>query len=567
MKREHMIGRPVRVMLAALLFLWHPDAFTQNSGFVTTNGRHLVLNARNFYVHGTNQYYFFFASTSMVDEVLQDASALGSNVVRTWAFCDGAGRDGHCFQTQPRVYDEATFRKLDYVIYKANQLDLRLILPLVNNWDQFGGMNQYVAWCGSSAGHDDFYRNACTKALYQDYVRHVLTRVNTYTGIAYKDDPTIMVWELANEPRCESDATGTTLLAWVDEMAAFVKSVDPNHLVATGEEGWYTNKGTDWRHNGFSGVDFLRNSQSASVDVASFHLYPQANGMDEAGALSWIGEHVADAHQVINKPLYAGEFGWQVPRDIVGDFATGTETWKVDWGYGASSPQRVDSPSQNGNGAIVYTPAPALPAGSSAAGERQFAGSGIDVRNVNTLTGWVLIPTTAPPTLRAVLYTKSGASWTWREGNAVPLARGSWTQVTLPVSNVYQPDQVRSVGIKLFNNGNTEYAGPVHYDFVASASTAAGQTMADRNRIYGDWYNRLNTTDIDGALFWSLVGHQDDTTLFPNFDQYAVYYPEDAGTASVMQSYSATVSTKNALPPVDQFPAVSIQAPTPGAAV
>lgn len=39
----------------------------------------------------------------------------------------------------------------------------------------------------------------------------VLTRRNTYTGIQYRDDPTIFAWELINEPRCITDASGDTL--------------------------------------------------------------------------------------------------------------------------------------------------------------------------------------------------------------------------------------------------------------------------------------------------------------------------------------------------------------------
>lgn len=39
----------------------------------------------------------------------------------------------------------------------------------------------------------------------------ILTRKNSITGIQYRDDPTIFGWELMNEPRCMTDASGDTL--------------------------------------------------------------------------------------------------------------------------------------------------------------------------------------------------------------------------------------------------------------------------------------------------------------------------------------------------------------------
>lgn len=41
-------------------------------------------------------------------------------------------------------------------------------------------------------------------------MQRVLTRMNTITKIEYKDDPTIMAWELINEPRCQVDYSGNT---------------------------------------------------------------------------------------------------------------------------------------------------------------------------------------------------------------------------------------------------------------------------------------------------------------------------------------------------------------------
>ena len=52
---------------------------------------------------------------------------------------------------------------------------------------------------------------------------------------AYKNDPTIMSWNLINEPRCDKPNCSGLVQAWIEKQAAYVKSVDPNHLVTVGE--------------------------------------------------------------------------------------------------------------------------------------------------------------------------------------------------------------------------------------------------------------------------------------------------------------------------------------------
>lgn len=43
------------------------------------------------------------------------------------------------------------------------------------------------------------------------FLQKVMTRMNTITKMAYKDDSTIMAWELMNEPRCQADYSGRTI--------------------------------------------------------------------------------------------------------------------------------------------------------------------------------------------------------------------------------------------------------------------------------------------------------------------------------------------------------------------
>ncbi|CAL9096840.1 unnamed protein product, partial [Musa acuminata var. zebrina] len=85
----------------------------------------------------------------------------------------------------------------------------------------FGGRAQNVQWARDAGvavnGEDDFYTNPVVKGYYKNHIQVfimqmiVLTRINSFTNVAYKDDPTIMAWELNNEPRCQADKSWKTV--------------------------------------------------------------------------------------------------------------------------------------------------------------------------------------------------------------------------------------------------------------------------------------------------------------------------------------------------------------------
>lgn len=64
---------------------------------------------------------------------------------------------------------------------------------------------------------------------------------------------------------------------WVREMAGYVKSIDRNHLLEIGMEGFYGESMPEKK--GFNpgyqvGTDFISNNQIPEVDFATIHLYP-----------------------------------------------------------------------------------------------------------------------------------------------------------------------------------------------------------------------------------------------------------------------------------------------------
>jgi len=287
--------------------------------FVTRAGPELRVGSAPFYYAGTNNYYLWYypfdcttANPVCVREILDDSVAMGLTVIRTWGFGDGggtAGWNGFAFQPSPGVYGDATFAHFDQVVAEAKARGLRLVIPLVNNWDDFGGMDQYVAWCGG-ATHDDFYTVQACKDLYKAYVAHFLNHVSTISGVAYKDEPAIMAWELANEPR--SGTAGVAVLdGWINEMSAYIHSIDARHLVSTGEEGFYDHRAgfSGYVYDGGPGTDFIANNAHPSIDLVTMHLYPDSWNLSNLDALDWINVHVDDARNVLGKPVMLGEYG------------------------------------------------------------------------------------------------------------------------------------------------------------------------------------------------------------------------------------------------------------------
>ncbi|CAL5055953.1 unnamed protein product [Urochloa decumbens] len=305
------------------------------AAFVRANGTRFTLGGRPFYSNGFNAYWLMYmasdpaADRSKAAAALEEAARLGATLVRTWAFGDGGYR---ALQVSPGVYNEEVFTGLDYVITEAKKRGVHLILSLVNNWEGYGGKKQYVQWAREQ-GHtlnsdDDFFTNSVTKGFYKNHVKAVLTRVNKLTGVAYKDDPTIFAWELMNEPRCQSDLSGRTLQAWIAEMAGYVKSLDPNHMLEIGLEGFYGESTPD-RQRQFNprayavGTDFISNNLIPGIDFATIHSYPDqwvpgaSNDEQVEFMRRWMASHAGDAAAALRKPLLVAEFGWSARSDGV----------------------------------------------------------------------------------------------------------------------------------------------------------------------------------------------------------------------------------------------------------
>jgi mannan endo-1,4-beta-mannosidase len=298
------------------------------SGFVTRQGASLLLNGGAWRGAGADLYYLqpsLAAAQQMNDaaslrharEALDDLVCLGMPVFRTLAFNEHtAAEDIASIQPMAGVYREEGLTALDQVIAEAKARNLRVVLYLANNWADYGGIPRYAQWAGKQ--HDDFFTDAQLQGWWKDYATMLLSRVNTYTGVAYSDEPTIIAWEIANELRCTSCVGTHTLATAVGDLATHLRSIAPNHLIGDGGEGFdddpsqYPSLSNTFPVAGSQGASFTALGGLDALDLLSAHFYPANYGLNNQGdAQVWIDRHQQIA-AAAGKVFYLGEYGFAV---------------------------------------------------------------------------------------------------------------------------------------------------------------------------------------------------------------------------------------------------------------
>lgn len=188
--------------------------------------------------------------------------------------------------TAPGVFDDGVFRSLDKAVQLAEQYGVRLVISFVDGRGYWGGPADYAAFRGKAASA--FWTDAQVKSDFKATINYLLNRTNFYTGVQYKNDKTILAWELGNE-MSSGDASST--YAWMSEMAAYVKSLDLNHLVCSGH--------------------YVREQEipaaylaDPNIDIIDAHYYGYHG---YSSLLAKLNEHVAITAG--KRPMIVGEFG------------------------------------------------------------------------------------------------------------------------------------------------------------------------------------------------------------------------------------------------------------------
>src|SRR4029077_14483530 len=107
-----------------------------------------------------------------VREVLDDLVCLSLPVARIWGFNDS--KDTSSIRRSPEEgFREEGLRGLDQAVWEAKRRGIRLVIPLVNNWGEYGGLSTRCGVGPKAFGgpyeHDDFYASPQMKQWWKDY--------------------------------------------------------------------------------------------------------------------------------------------------------------------------------------------------------------------------------------------------------------------------------------------------------------------------------------------------------------------------------------------------------------
>jgi mannan endo-1,4-beta-mannosidase len=284
--------------------------------FVQRDGTHLRLEGKSFRYSGPNLEWLGlegygphdpsgprFPSHFEIDDAFATAAEMGATVVRSQTMGDTVGCS-QCIEPEQGKFNEEGFQASDYALAIAAKNHMRVIVTLIGDCAtcEGGGIGQYLAWnhVGSAQA---FFTDRGLIAAFERHVDAVLNHRNRFTGVMYKDDPTIMAWENCN--MCGlipmlSHGNVAEVAAWSETIGEHIKQVDRRHLYLD--------------TSGIFPV-YPKIVENASTDLVAFEEYPHWNAAFSVPAglpptsVAVIEQHAA-AVTGRGKVFIVNEYGW-----------------------------------------------------------------------------------------------------------------------------------------------------------------------------------------------------------------------------------------------------------------
>jgi len=313
----------------------------EREDFIKIRGTQFIHKGAPYYYAGTNMWYGCYlgspGSTGNRPRLMRELDFLKAHGIENLRAL-AASEESYirrsvkpAIQRAPGVVDDSLLQGLDFLLAEMAKRDMHAVLYLGNYWEWSGGFSQYNVWTGDkpvdpedttqgwSAFMDfsaTFYANPKAMQMFRDYVRSIIARKNTVNGRVYSADPTIMSWQLVNEPRPGRGEPGEKNLPlfykWIDETSMYIHSLDTNHLVNAGSEGTHGTLASE--------EYYLAAYNTPHIDYLNLHLWPLNWGWfnpkkweetlptTEAKAVAYMNKHMGLA-RTLGKPIVMDEFG------------------------------------------------------------------------------------------------------------------------------------------------------------------------------------------------------------------------------------------------------------------
>jgi len=258
---------------------------------------------------GTNSYWMpFLTNDNDVDTIMSHLRTSGQKILRIWGFNDVKTVPGsgtvyfQSFSGSTATINTGSngLQRLDAVVKAAEKHGIKLIINFVNNWTDYGGMAAYFSACNVS-NNAGWYQSTKCQSLYQAYIKAVIAR--------YRSSTAVFAWELANEPRCNGCQT-SVLTSWIRKTSDYIRSLDSDHMITVGDEGFGLAGDTTYPYGYSEGIDWAANLAVPNISFGTFHLYTEAWGVaaNKTFGQSWVAAHAAVCKK-LNKPCLFEEYG------------------------------------------------------------------------------------------------------------------------------------------------------------------------------------------------------------------------------------------------------------------
>lgn len=359
----HCIMKNILLILFVTSLVWAckpSNKITTNSitanNFIRINGCKFLKDNQPYFFIGANFWAAMNLGYDNKERLVRELDKLqniGINNLRVIALTEGPETEPYRIvpaNNNKAVVDENILKGLDFLLDEMRKRNMLAVICLSNYWPWSGGFAQYQKWVGDFENIDypmdttkaqnwdlymdntaKFYSSKKAVELYNASITQIINRTNTVNHLPYKNDATIMSWQLCNEPRGMKNVND--YLQWIENTGKLIKQLDSNHLVTVGSEGLDNLKD-------YTGTPFIETHQSKYIDYTTVHLWVQnwnwynPNKHNETydtakrKAKEYLQWHIALA-QKLNKPLVLEEFG--IGRDNNSHNPAATTTVRDDY--------------------------------------------------------------------------------------------------------------------------------------------------------------------------------------------------------------------------------------------